>query len=587
MNILRKSALAAFLLVSAAFAQTPITGTFTVGSAPVANGTVAFSLKNCGAAPTAGSASYSATLNSSGVISTSVQGNTGNGCVLVSGTNLSYYQITVTDSTSHLVWRRNFQIPVQSGSWNLATATPLAAIPASVANSGAYVPTSGGVMTGPLVLPGDPTTSLQAATKQYVDSKASASCLATPAPVQVAPFGTGTLASPSTATTTFSSNTAAGNLIYARVTGTNFVPTLAIGDSQGNMWTLVTAQTSYDNTTNIYVAANIAGGQDTITATTSGLSNTASVQAIEYSGVAHTLPVDGASTSFFAPGGSGSLAALTTTQAGDLIITTVNNATAASILTGYTQRASNNGFIIFDELAPSSGALSGSLVSFTTFGRPASGGGFVVPPYGTDVGTVALFAAPVCGTGSTGATGPAGPAGLIWLGAWSSVTAYVVPDAVSYNGSSYVALLPGTNQNPATATTYWGLLAQQGAAGSTGATGATGATGPSGGGGTGPATVITPSATPVFDATSTSGFKITLTGSPDVTSSTFTNGAANQTRISFEIVQDSSGSHPFVWPSNVHNPGFVSPAASSHSVQTFAVDPSDGSLYPTGAMQYN
>ena len=33
-----------------------------------------------------------------------------------------------------------------------------------------YVERSGDTMTGPLVLPGDPTTDLQAATKQYVDS---------------------------------------------------------------------------------------------------------------------------------------------------------------------------------------------------------------------------------------------------------------------------------------------------------------------------------------------------------------------------------------------------------------------------------
>lgn len=33
-----------------------------------------------------------------------------------------------------------------------------------------YVPLSGGTMTGPLVLPGDPTASLQAAPKQYVDN---------------------------------------------------------------------------------------------------------------------------------------------------------------------------------------------------------------------------------------------------------------------------------------------------------------------------------------------------------------------------------------------------------------------------------
>jgi hypothetical protein len=72
-----------------------------------------------------------------------------------------------------------------------------------------------------------------------------------------------------------------------------------------------------------------------------------------------------------------------------------------------------------------------------------------------------------------------------------------------------------------------------------------------------------------------------------VISSTFINGAADQTTITFMIAQDSTGSHPFVWPTNVHNPGTVSPTASSHSTQTFMVDPADGSLYPLGPMQYN
>lgn len=46
-----------------------------------------------------------------------------------------------------------------------------------------------------------------------------------------------------------------------------------------------------------------------------------------------------------------------------------------------------------------------------------------------------------------------------WKGTWSSVTAYVVNDVVFYNNSSYISILAGTNQNPATATTYWSLMA--------------------------------------------------------------------------------------------------------------------------------
>ena len=61
--------------------------------------------------------------------------------------------------------------------------------------------------------------------------------------------------------------------------------------------------------------------------------------------------------------------------------------------------------------------------------------------------------------GSTGATGPQGPAGPTgpqgvagpatnWRGPWSSSTSYNVNDAVSFNGSSYVAVQAGAGQEP-------------------------------------------------------------------------------------------------------------------------------------------
>lgn len=61
--------------------------------------------------------------------------------------------------------------------------------------------------------------------------------------------------------------------------------------------------------------------------------------------------------------------------------------------------------------------------------------------------------------------GPAGPPGVTPQGAWSSATAYAVGDAVSYNGSSYIARVPNTNVTPAAGAT-WMLLAAQGPAGS-------------------------------------------------------------------------------------------------------------------------
>jgi hypothetical protein len=78
--------------------------------------------------------------------------------------------------------------------------------------------------------------------------------------------------------------------------------------------------------------------------------------------------------------------------------------------------------------------------------------------------------------GPQGPTGAQGPAFTNYEGAWSSATAYVVNDAVTRNGSSYICILAHTNQAPPNAT-YWGLIASKG---DTGATGATGPQGPAG-----------------------------------------------------------------------------------------------------------
>ena len=77
--------------------------------------------------------------------------------------------------------------------------------------------------------------------------------------------------------------------------------------------------------------------------------------------------------------------------------------------------------------------------------------------------------------GDTGATGPAGAEGLNWRGTWSSATAYVVDDAVTLNGTSYVAVANNTNSQPPSAN--WNTLAAKGDAGSAGSTGPAGAKG--------------------------------------------------------------------------------------------------------------
>jgi len=67
--------------------------------------------------------------------------------------------------------------------------------------------------------------------------------------------------------------------------------------------------------------------------------------------------------------------------------------------------------------------------------------------------------------GTDGATGPEGPPGMVWRGPWSSATAYVIKDAVSHSGSSWIAIADGTNHSPPTSGSFWQLLAQKGDSG--------------------------------------------------------------------------------------------------------------------------
>ena len=68
---------------------------------------------------------------------------------------------------------------------------------------------------------------------------------------------------------------------------------------------------------------------------------------------------------------------------------------------------------------------------------------------------------------------------MVWKGAWVNTQSYIVNNAVSYNGSSYIAIQGSTNVVP-TNTTAWSIVATAGTNGATGATGAQGATGPAG-----------------------------------------------------------------------------------------------------------
>lgn len=88
------------------------------------------------------------------------------------------------------------------------------------------------------------------------------------------------------------------------------------------------------------------------------------------------------------------------------------------------------------------------------------------------------------------------------------------------------------------------------------------------------------SSTLVLNCTTSNGFQISLAG--DVTSLTLQYAATGQ-RILLAFTQDSAGNHSVTWPSNVIDPGTVSGAPNSNSVQEFIVL-ADTKLHPITAM---
>ncbi len=90
-------------------------------------------------------------------------------------------------------------------------------------------------------------------------------------------------------------------------------------------------------------------------------------------------------------------------------------------------------------------------------------------------------------TGATGATGPQGPTGaqgsagptgatgapgMNFRGQWSPAAYYATNDAVSFDGSTYLALSAGSNQQPDQFAQVWTVIAQAGSTGPTGPAGA-------------------------------------------------------------------------------------------------------------------
>lgn len=155
--------------------------------------------------------------------------------------------------------------------------------------------------------------------------------------------------------------------------------------------------------------------------------------------------------------------------------------------------------------------------------------------------------------GLPGATGPQGPAGTIGLtnrGAWTMSNSYAVNDAVSDQGSFWLALvaIPANtgNSEPSGNNTSWQLLAAQGAAGPAGPAGGTGPAGPAGPAGLqgpqgptglpGPVGLAGPAGTAATIAIGT-----VTTGLPGTEASVTNVGTPNTATLNFTIPQGAAG----------------------------------------------
>ncbi|HMH11836.1 MAG TPA: DNRLRE domain-containing protein [Edaphobacter sp.] len=86
---------------------------------------------------------------------------------------------------------------------------------------------------------------------------------------------------------------------------------------------------------------------------------------------------------------------------------------------------------------------------------------------------------PAGATGAMGATGAQGPP-VSFGGGWVVKQSYAVGDAVSFGGTSYIALAANLGKEPDSSPTQWAVLAQAGVQGAAGVAGAAGPQGPAG-----------------------------------------------------------------------------------------------------------
>ena len=203
---------------------------------------------------------------------------------------------------------------------------------------------------------------------------------------------------------------------------------------------------------------------------------------------------------FAAPGGTGATGATGVGVAGAAGAPGLAGATGAAGAQGATGSTGATGVTFLGAYSPSTGYAVGNAVSFggssylslvsnnhgqepdvspaywgLLAAQGAAGPSGATGPAGSTGSTGANGAAGAAGAiGSTGATGAQGAVGMNFRSAWNASTHYATNDAVTFAGSTYLALSGNTNQEPDVYPQVWALIAEAGGVGPAGVAGANG-----------------------------------------------------------------------------------------------------------------
>jgi hypothetical protein len=221
-----------------------------------------------------------------------------------------------------------------------------------------------------------------------------------------------------------------------------------------------------------------------------------------------------------------------------------------------------------------SGSSGAAVFDFTIPRGPAGSNGVTRATGATGAEGVTGAQGPAGVPGPAGATGLQGPP-VAFRNAWSGGTAYIIGDAVSENGTSYIALTANTAVDPAMDVSgsggNWAVLALKGNIGAIGAPGAAGATGANGTNGT----------NGTNGAAATVGVGTVTTGAAGTSASVTNSGSSSAAVFNFTIPQGLVGAQGVQGPAG--NTGAQGPAGATGTQGPAGATGAQGPAGATGA----